>query len=73
MRIPIEALIEQERRREREKSSFEQPRLEAPRPMPMYRDETPAPSRRGDTSIDIGGEEEEESDRGVVIISIWDD
>lgn len=39
--------------------------------MPMYRDD-PAPSET-ETTIDIGGEEDEETDRGVVIISIWDD
>lgn len=71
MRIPIEALIEAERKREREQNTFERPFLEAPRPMPMYRDD-PAPSET-ETTIDIGGEEDEETDRGVVIISIWDD
>jgi hypothetical protein len=72
VRIPIEALIEAERRKEETRNSFVRPFLEAPRPMPMYRDDKPAPSR-GETAIDIGGEEDEESDRGVVIISIWDD
>lgn len=71
MRIPIEALIEHERRREQEQSGFERPFLEAPRPMPMYRDENPATPT--ETTIDIGGDEEEHSDRGIVIISIWDD
>ena len=68
MRIPIEVLIEAERKQRRDMGE-ERPFLRIPRPDFIYR-RNPEPP---EVSIDIYGEDEEnesESDRGVVIISI---
>ena len=71
MKIPLEVLIEDRERTRRSRTPEQRPFIEAPRPVRRDHDE---PSRKSETEIQIGyGEEDEQSDRGVVIISIWDD
>ena len=71
MKVPLEVLIDDRERERRSRAPQERPFIEAPRPMRREYDE---PSRKSETEIQIGYEEEEEdSERGVVIISIWEE
>jgi hypothetical protein len=71
--IPLEVLINERDRQERLRSREERPFLEVPRPQPEPRHSEEAP-KKSETVIRIGHDDEsDESDRGVVIISIWGD
>ena len=72
MRIPIELLIEEERKRKEELSRGRtQLQLELPVPEYQYPTETESEDpARGYTVISNGVEDEEESSRGVIIIEI---
>ncbi len=72
MDIPIEILIEEERKRKELEAENERPRLQLEIEPPEYEPEIKQEdSERGEYTFDISGDEpEEESSRGVIVIEL---